>query len=226
MTELPRYPNASSPPQAGYAPPRPPQLSPTPHHEDGSPPGPDHQEKSRKVEPSPKSSHGWLYGLAGFVLGAVFWHAVGFWAFVSEAVFSGPREQIARPAQSPTYTGSITTGSIRSTAVPSNAGFASSPFSPARPTPAPAQTPNGKQAGALNSSQALEPVLPTGTLNCADLALDRQTGTTWSGACDPLVATKDGAGSDNTQRSDQLPIASNIPTAAGWSAAVETSSNR
>ncbi len=29
-------------------------------------------------------------GLAGFVLGAIFWHLVGFWSFVSHVVFKGP----------------------------------------------------------------------------------------------------------------------------------------
>ena len=29
-------------------------------------------------------------GIAGFVLGAVFWHLVGFWSFVSHVVFKGP----------------------------------------------------------------------------------------------------------------------------------------
>ena len=33
--------------------------------------------------------------LIGFTAGVVFWHFVGFWSFVSEAVFSGPRERIA-----------------------------------------------------------------------------------------------------------------------------------
>lgn len=31
-----------------------------------------------------------LWGGAGFVLGAVFWHLVGFWSFVSEIVYKGP----------------------------------------------------------------------------------------------------------------------------------------
>ncbi|MGQ0673894.1 MAG: hypothetical protein ACT4N2_13605 [Hyphomicrobium sp.] len=32
---------------------------------------------------------------AGFILGAVFWHFVGFWGFVSEIVYAGPGDQPA-----------------------------------------------------------------------------------------------------------------------------------
>lgn len=33
-----------------------------------------------------------LSGIAGFILGAVFWHFVGFWSFVSQLVLKGPAE--------------------------------------------------------------------------------------------------------------------------------------
>lgn len=71
------------------------------------------------------------YGVAGFVLGAAFWHTVGFWNLVSTALFSGPRNVAAAPppsmtsainsydvstggtaGTSPITTGSITTGAI------------------------------------------------------------------------------------------------------------------
>ncbi|MEQ8825050.1 MAG: hypothetical protein RIC14_11815 [Filomicrobium sp.] len=43
---------------------------------------------------SPKARRGgWIYASLGFLAGAAFWHAVGFWTFVEEAVFSGPRQQ-------------------------------------------------------------------------------------------------------------------------------------
>ena len=40
--------------------------------------------------------------LCGFVAGAIFWHLVGFWSFISEMVFHGPREKtvIAAPVSS------------------------------------------------------------------------------------------------------------------------------
>ncbi len=37
----------------------------------------------------------------GFVAGAGFWHAVGFWTLVQNAVFSGPRQKLAAPQPFP-----------------------------------------------------------------------------------------------------------------------------
>ncbi len=37
-----------------------------------------------------------LWGLLGFVIGAVFWHFIGFWGFVSDVVFNGPAPLEAR----------------------------------------------------------------------------------------------------------------------------------
>lgn len=144
-----------------------------------------------------------LYGLTGFAIGVVFWHAVGFWSFVSQAVFSGPRDQIqaavphqpvstARPTHNQ-QTGRIETGSIRQD--PSWARNAAQtmrrdPMSPARPLPV---TANGKIAGAFNDTPDAEArPLPTGTLNCADLALDRTSGAVSVTGC-PDVSSVRGA---------------------------------
>ncbi len=48
---------------------------------------------------------GLIVFVTGFVAGAVFWHAVGFWSFVSTVVLRGPVEAGAG-------SGAITTGSI------------------------------------------------------------------------------------------------------------------
>lgn len=75
-----------------------------------------------------------IYASVGFLAGAAFWHAVGFWSFVEEAVFSGPRQQASQtfddfpsrpaardfdeerfassPEETVTSTSKITTGSI------------------------------------------------------------------------------------------------------------------
>lgn len=45
-----------------------------------------------------------LSGLGGFVLGAVFWHLVGFWSFVSHVVLKGPT---AEPQHANIETGSL-----------------------------------------------------------------------------------------------------------------------
>lgn len=41
------------------------------------------------------------YMALGFIAGAGFWHAVGFWSLVQNAVFSGPRQKVAAPHPSP-----------------------------------------------------------------------------------------------------------------------------
>ena len=45
-----------------------------------------------------------LSGLAGFILGAVFWHFVGFWSFVSHVVLKGPA---AEPGRAQIETGAL-----------------------------------------------------------------------------------------------------------------------
>lgn len=45
--------------------------------------------------------------LAGFVIGAVFWHFVGFWHFVSSVFYAGPDVAYSRPSGEEITTGSI-----------------------------------------------------------------------------------------------------------------------
>ncbi len=40
--------------------------------------------------------NGLLWGLLGFFIGAIFWHFIGFWAFISEIVFVGRNAGDAR----------------------------------------------------------------------------------------------------------------------------------
>jgi hypothetical protein len=43
---------------------------------------------------------GFVWGLSGFVIGAVFWHFIGFWSFVEKIVYSGrPEDQSHYVAQ-------------------------------------------------------------------------------------------------------------------------------
>lgn len=42
-------------------------------------------------------SIGW--GIAGFLVGAIFWHFVGFWVFVSQVVLKGHPEEVRAVAQ-------------------------------------------------------------------------------------------------------------------------------
>ena len=56
--------------------------------------------------------------LIGFIIGVVFWHFVGFWNFVSEAVFHGPRDKLVvekNDRQPQQKTSAIETGSIEKT---------------------------------------------------------------------------------------------------------------
>ncbi|MEO1207017.1 MAG: hypothetical protein AAFV45_11855 [Pseudomonadota bacterium] len=164
-------------------------------------------------------------------MGIVFWHAVGFWTFVSNAVFSGPREQIAsRTTSTALRQAPITTGSVRgqagSTTSQAAATTSVNPFSPARPLPIPEQTPNGKHAATLTPHAGEPDLLPTGTLNCADLALDRQTGSTWSGACDTASSAAQQQPTNSAQqRGDRLSSTqpTTAPTSTGWATAVEPS---
>lgn len=59
---------------------------------------------ARRLRRLPRVSLGFALG---FVVGAVFWHAVGFWSFVSTVVLKGPL-----PAVTASGVGDITTGSI------------------------------------------------------------------------------------------------------------------
>ncbi len=35
------------------------------------------------------------WGFAGFLIGAIFWHVIGFWGFLSEAVLEAPEPQVS-----------------------------------------------------------------------------------------------------------------------------------
>ena len=77
---------------------RPHEFSPTLHA-----PEPEQvQDDSERYEPPQRSSgRGFLYACIGFFAGVAFWHAVGFWQFVEEAVFSGPRQQATQTLDTP-----------------------------------------------------------------------------------------------------------------------------
>src|SRR6476620_2361275 len=54
-----------------------------------------------------------LWTTVGFVAGAVFWHAVGFWTFMSQIVFDGENTAPqAIAAQAPVIDDAIETGSL------------------------------------------------------------------------------------------------------------------
>lgn len=55
--------------------------------EAATPADPDEVEQEPSRAGSPAVSAGW--GLLGFLIGAVFWHFIGFWGFVSEVVYTG-----------------------------------------------------------------------------------------------------------------------------------------
>jgi hypothetical protein len=62
--------------------------------------------------PSKGRSTALVWGGVGFVTGAVFWHAVGFWTFVSDVVLQGNAPPAALPP--PLQEASLTTGSVTS----------------------------------------------------------------------------------------------------------------
>ncbi len=74
------------------------EFSPTLHA-----PEPDQfHDDTETYEPAKRGSgRGILYACIGFFAGVAFWHAVGFWQFVEEAVFSGPRQQATQTLDTP-----------------------------------------------------------------------------------------------------------------------------
>lgn len=62
---------------------------------DAAPVSPDRAVRIRRFD-----GLGWA--LCGFLIGAVFWHAVGFWSFLTTVVLNGPEEiQIVEPQSMP-----------------------------------------------------------------------------------------------------------------------------
>jgi hypothetical protein len=64
-------------------------------------PGPRERAPTALPRPHAKGAIGGGWGMlaatvAGFAVGVVFWHSVGFWSFVHEAVLRGGRTEIAR----------------------------------------------------------------------------------------------------------------------------------
>jgi len=162
--------------------------------------------------------------IGGFFLGVAFWHTVGFWSFISHAVFNGPRTQTASldtqsaptpaatrqpktriPAQpitsgpGPIETGSITMGSITTGSVDSGM--------PAR------KAPHTKAAATISGRYPAPPIAATDT--CSTLVLDRRTGATIAQMCPP--SRKVLAEVPAHAREDRLPPRQQT----GWSTAVE-----
>lgn len=145
---------------------------------DGAPNGAPSRQVSSKRR---RISSAVLSGLAGFVLGAIFWHLVGFWSFVSHVVLKGPDGRTANPIE----TGSLPpahepraaprNGLARykqPAARPDAAPAAASPAVATAPTPAPqtaaavardAGPPSGPTAGtAIPTAMADAPPQPAG----------------------------------------------------------------
>ncbi|MEL6372521.1 MAG: hypothetical protein AAFR04_00965 [Pseudomonadota bacterium] len=98
-----------------------------------------------------------LWGIAGFVLGAAFWHAVGFWDFVNTAMLGRP------PAQHTVDLGAVSQA---------NAG---------RPPPKRINERVGPE-GPLTSAKATA-LTPRNGLPCTTLTIDRASGNTRAAAC-------------------------------------------
>lgn len=113
-----------------------------------------------------------LYGTLGFAAGVAFWHAVGFWNLVHEAVFSGPRLEASarvappRPGPAPPRSVGFDEQQLRHHATrpsaPGQAGISTGSIGPAYPNSAtqpvrPQAHPSPKTPHALE-----EPVTLTG----------------------------------------------------------------
>ena len=106
------------------------------------------------------SRHKALYGIAGFLIGVVFWHMVGFWSFVTEVVLAPPSGRaysyaaVKMPVQIANNTNNIETGSIKKVAV------------------------SGKTSKAQSTvtGDITQPTEQPAIKNCSALQLDRKSG--------------------------------------------------
>ena len=132
-------------------------------------------------------------GIAGFVIGAVFWHFVGFWSFVSDVILKGPpeepkiRSESGLPSQQPIKVAGRLRDAVRFRDLGMSAGYL--------------------QAAA-------------GAGNCAEVRIERTTGQASVQACAlggsqlPLA----GAG----ERTDRLVDSASLRNApAGWTVQVQ-----
>jgi len=147
-----------------------------------------------------------LYGFAGFFLGVAFWHAVGFWDFVSEAVFSGPRTQQVQATTGNRFAASpdaFTAGSRFETGSIGNA--ANAPNRAARPVPATA----GKHDRRLDGSSATAPAA---------------TAAAQAGACTTVALNANGVAELQPgcpHGSEAVPVALPAAPSSSWSAEIE-----
>lgn len=99
-------PHRSEQPRLSYSPP-PPARSTEPAKVDPWPlPGSKHRHGHQNADtavgsPKPGRAKAYGYALAGFLFGIAFWHAVGFWGLVHDAVFSGPRQTASHRYEAP-----------------------------------------------------------------------------------------------------------------------------
>ena len=106
------------------------------------------------------SRHKVLYGIAGFLIGIVFWHMVGFWSFVTEVVLAPPSDRtyssaaVRMPVQITNNTNNIETGSIKKVSVAGNTSKAQSTV----------------------TGDITQPIEQPAIKNCSALQLDRRSG--------------------------------------------------
>lgn len=136
-------------------------------------------------------AHALVFSIAGFVLGAIFWHFVGFWSFVSHMVLKGPEEQIAAQRE--------TTARVQRTV--KEAGRLK-------------DSPQAKAFVPLVPSVRTAPEVA----ECAALSLDRKTGRVDQVPCYQLAHELPQLAS---ARADQLPLPPASAMTSSWSVQVD-----
>ena len=135
-----------------------------------------------------------VFSVAGFILGAVFWHFVGFWSFVSHVVLTGPSGSVA---------GVVRKDPGRNTQVTKEQVI--------------------KEPGRLrDGARAIVPLVSTlapEVEDCVTLALDRRSGRTDLLPCRRLP--RELPLSDASSRGDLAAITAPAATAATWSVQVD-----
>ena len=167
-----------------------------------------------------KSSAAWA--VAGFVVGALFWHTIGFWSFVQSTLLPGSDARRAERDTSVAETRSTSNAAMRSPVRPTRTGHKTA----TKLTDAP-------DATSVPVSQADVPapvptiLNPTEIAECVTLSRAAPGSAVFLTPCAPLTAPLvSGTGVKLADREAVKPVAISQPAALMWQAKVEVSADR
>lgn len=173
---------------------------------------------------SAKNSAAWA--AAGFVVGALFWHTIGFWSFVQSTLLPGSDARRAERDTSVAETRPTSNAAMRSPARPTRSGHKT--VAKLSDTPD-AITQATSQSVSLADAPARVPVVlnPSEVAECVTLSRAGQGSAVVLTSCAPLVAPlASGTGVKLADREALKPVALSQPAALMWQAKVEVSAGQ